>query len=118
MRKKYYIKKILFLTIWFAAFFGLIFAAIRNDVELRNMLAEDDFPRYLEGAPEEISFPININTATIRELKKLDGIGDTKAREIISYREKNGGFSAVEELLNVKGIGESTLENIRDYVTV
>lgn len=61
---------------------------------------------------------ININTATRRELQKLEGIGETKARAIIDYREQNGEFSSVDELVNVSGIGEKTLEKIRANITV
>ena len=61
---------------------------------------------------------ININTADTRELIKLSGIGEVKAAAIVAYREEHGAFSSVEELLNVKGIGEKTLEKIRGYVTV
>ena len=61
---------------------------------------------------------ININTADTRELIKLSGIGEVKAAAIVAYREEHGAFSSVEELMNVKGIGEKTLEKIRGYVTV
>lgn len=61
---------------------------------------------------------ININTATRRELQKLVGIGEVKARAIIEYRERNGEFSSVDELVNVSGIGEKTLEKIRADITV
>jgi comEA protein len=59
---------------------------------------------------------INLNTATSAELQTLNGIGETYAGRIIEYREANGGFDSIEELLNVKGIGEKRLENIRPYI--
>jgi len=61
---------------------------------------------------------ININTADVDELVKLPGIGPTKARSIIDYRNKNGKFSSVDDLLNIKGIGEKTLEKLRNSVTI
>lgn len=61
---------------------------------------------------------ININEASAGELVKLNGIGETKAAAIIQYRNENGGFKSVDELINVSGIGEKTLEKIRDFVTV
>ena len=61
---------------------------------------------------------ININTANKSQLETLPGIGNVKAQSIISHREKNGPFRSIEELLNVNGIGEKTLDVIRELVTV
>ena len=61
---------------------------------------------------------ININTATIAELTRLSGIGEVKAQAIVDYREQNGQFKSVDELINVPGIGEKTLEKIRVQCTV
>lgn len=69
-------------------------------------------------AEEPTSSKININTASAEQLKMLDGIGDVKAKAIVEYREKNGGFKSVDELDNVKGIGKATLDKLRDQITV
>jgi competence protein ComEA len=61
---------------------------------------------------------ININTADAATLATIDGVGDAKAAEIISYREQNGPFKSIDDLLNVKGIGESILDQNRDKLTV
>lgn len=61
---------------------------------------------------------ININQATAEELTTLSGIGDSKAKAIVEYREKNGMFSTIEDLKNVNGIGEATFENIKSQITV
>ena len=61
---------------------------------------------------------ININTATASQLTALNGIGETKAAAIVEYREQHGRFTSVDELLNVRGIGEKTLANIRGQITV
>ena len=61
---------------------------------------------------------ININTATSQELQTLRGIGPAMAQRIIEYRQTSGRFSTVDDLTNVKGIGEKTLEKIRDSITV
>ncbi len=59
---------------------------------------------------------ININTAGSSKLQQLDGIGPAYADRIIEYREANGGFDSIDELVNVKGIGEKRLENIRPFI--
>ena len=62
---------------------------------------------------------ININTATAEELAKyLPGIGEALSNYIVEYREENGSFNSIDELLNVKGIGENRLKVITPYVTV
>lgn len=61
---------------------------------------------------------LNLNTAASEELQKLDGIGPETAGNIIEYRTVNRGFRNVEELLEVSGIGEKKLENIRSYIYV
>lgn len=61
---------------------------------------------------------ININTATLEELQTLSGVGEGKAKAIISYREENGNFSSIEDILNVSGIGESIYEKIKNNITV
>lgn len=69
-------------------------------------------------SPEEQTRKININSATAAELDSLSGIGPTKAQAIIDYRNQNGPFRTIDDLLNVPGIGPKTLETIRDQITV
>lgn len=67
---------------------------------------------------EESSDKINLNTATLAELQTISGIGAKRAQDIIDYRDANGGFSSVDDLANVSGIGEKTLEKLKSEVTV
>ncbi|MBE7033580.1 MAG: ComEA family DNA-binding protein [Ruminococcaceae bacterium] len=61
---------------------------------------------------------ININTADMYQLCKLDGIGEATATDIIEYRNKNGPFKNIQQIKNVKGIGDSKFNNIKDKITV
>ncbi len=61
---------------------------------------------------------ININLATQAELENLPGVGASTAAKIIDYREKNGDFKKVEDIMNVSGIGEAKFNSIKDYITV
>jgi competence protein ComEA len=61
---------------------------------------------------------ININTASLSDLKTLTGIGDVKAKAIIDYRNTHGAFLSIEEIMNVKGIGEATFNGIKDFIRV
>ena len=61
---------------------------------------------------------IDLNRATQAELERLEGIGEAKARDILAWRRAHGPFRSVEELTRVDGIGETTLENLRPYLTV
>ena len=61
---------------------------------------------------------ININQADKTMLMTLSGIGETRAEAIVAYRQKNGGFSTIEELMQVEGIKEKTYEKLKDKITV
>ena len=73
-----------------------------------------------EGTPSSVlgSDLVNINTASLDELDKLPGIGPTTAQKIIDYRNKNGPFARIEDIVNVSGIGSATYEEIKDLLTV
>ena len=71
-----------------------------------------------ETKEQKVTFPVNINTASARELEALPGIGEVLAQRIIDYRNAHGSFSSVDELIRVKGIGEKTLAKLKPYATV
>ena len=69
--------------------------------------------------PTQVQGPIDLNTATTKDLEKLPGIGEHLARSIIASRNARGGrFHSVDELLKIDGIGDKTLEKIKPYVYV
>jgi competence protein ComEA len=62
--------------------------------------------------------PVDLNTASAAQLASLPGIGVVTAERIIEYRDKNGGFRKVEELMNVRGVGEKSFLKLKPIVTV
>lgn len=67
----------------------------------------------------EIEFgKVNLNTATANQLQRLDSIGEKKASDIIAYREQNGPFKTIEDIMNVTGIGQKVFEKIKDDIEV
>jgi competence protein ComEA len=69
-----------------------------------------------EDASPQLVGTVNINTATPEQLELLPGIGEVRARAVISMRKQRGGFKSVDELTEVKGIGEAALERLRPFV--
>lgn len=65
-----------------------------------------------------VSYPLNLNTCTAEELMTISGIGEVKASAIIEYREYLGGYTSVEQIKNIKGIGDKVYEKISPYLTV
>jgi competence protein ComEA len=62
--------------------------------------------------------PVNLNTANQAQLEALPGIGPKVALRIIEFRQKNGGFKKVEDLMNVKGIGEKSFLKLKAHITL
>ncbi len=87
-----------------------------SDVNSDTPILSDSVVQLLPSSPENTL--ININTASSELLQTLSGIGEVKAQAIIDYRTSNGNFTSVEQLLNVKGIGEKTLDKIKGYICV
>jgi competence protein ComEA len=110
---------------------GFLAEAEKSTINLAALLEDGeklDIP-FMEGAspvlttlePEVVTTTtelIDINTASGPELEELPGIGPTTAQKIIEYREQNGPFLAIEDIINVSGIGPGTFERIKDLITV
>lgn len=92
---------------------------IKNDALITNeKKSEISINSDIESSFNELNNNlININSATINELLTINGIGESKAEAIISYRSKNK-FNSIEDIKNVSGIGESLFEKIKDKITV
>ena len=126
--KKQKIPIMVLTTCVFAAFIFGFFAGRnlnRTPVQIRTLASIETAPAEApetEGSTASAeatpSAPLNINTATAQQLEALPGIGPTYAQRIIDYRDANGPFTAVSQLLNVSGIGEKRLAAIWDYITI
>ena len=77
-------------------------------------------PRQAQDAarPSRTAAPLNLNTATADELEALPGIGPATATRILEYRQKNGPFKKIEDLMNIKGIGEKSFLKLKPLLSV
>jgi len=94
---------------------GSITAPVRQTEPAQPDAAELAFP---EEAEPEISYPLDLNAATVEELETLPGVGAILAERIISYREAVGGFQTLEELQQVNGIGSGIYSQIAPYLFI
>ena len=80
--------------------------------------AQGNSQRASASASAPAPAPINLNTATAAQLETLPGIGKSTAERILEYRQKNGSFKKVEDLMNVRGVGEKSFLKLKPLVTV
>jgi competence protein ComEA len=82
------------------------------------VLAQQTPPATPPKTVSQSQSPVNLNTATKADLEKLPGIGPSMAQRILDYRQKNGSFKKVEELMNIQGIGEKSFLKLKALVVV
>jgi len=75
-------------------------------------------PKAAATATVTATAPVNLNTATAEQLATIPGVGPRMAERIIDYRQKNGGFKKVEDLMNVSGVGEKSFLKMKPLITV
>ena len=80
-------------------------------------IAANALPALADGEPR-LTGTVNVNTASVEELQLLPGIGESRAEALVAERKRRGGFKQVQDLLEVKGIGESSLERLKPHVAV
>lgn len=95
---------------------GTLVERLEKDAFMMETVATEDAVSYQSGSEEEIDGKININSAGSVELEKLDGIGAALAQRIIDYREENGPYISVEEIMKVSGISEKKFEAIKNSI--
>ena len=91
---------------------------IKNDACINTEVNDKKEENNKSSSESNYSGLININTATLEELLTLTGIGESKAKKIIEYREKNGNFEKIEDIMNVSGIGQALYDDIKENITV
>ena len=101
-------------------------AEVLSDGQLIKILTKEEALAVAEGGTSQVQDAaetvsdgrINLNTATVSELTTLPGIGESKAEAIIAYREEQGGFSSIEEIMNIAGIKDGIFQRIKEKIKI
>ena len=101
-----------------AAQASLNLAQVISDEEQIGILTQDEAAEKASQEREQAAGIVNLNTASKEQLMTLTGIGESRAEDILRYRQESGGFQAIEEIMNVPGIKESAYLKIKDSITV
>ncbi len=99
---------------------GLDLNASDDEINYQKIISSNTeiYIPFITDEIDQVKLLVNINEATFSELLEIPYMTETKAANLIIYREQHGAFSSIDELINVKYIGNATLENIKDYITV
>jgi competence protein ComEA len=96
-----------------AAIFGIAVSAVAVSAQNKGTT-----PKAAAAVTATATAPVNLNTATAEQLATIPGVGPKMAERIIDYRQKNGGFKKVEDLMNVSGVGEKSFLKMKPLITV
>lgn len=96
----------------------LVYIANKNDINKEAKNIDSEITISQKKDKQMMDKKVNINSAALEELKTLNGIGDSKAKSIIEYREQNGTFKSIEDIKNVTGIGEKMFEKIKEQIEI
>ncbi len=77
-----------------------------------------EWPGPVQEQNQNAPKPVDVNTATAEELQSVPGIGETLAKRIVEFRQEHGPFEKVDDLLNVRGIGVTSLDKLRPFLTI
>lgn len=97
---------------------GLAVEHFEKDAFIMETVATEDSIPYKSDLKDSADGKININSASAKQLAKLKGIGEKMSERIIKYRQDNGPFMSIEEIMKVSGISEKKFEDIKDYISI
>ena len=83
-----------------------------------NDFAQQTLENEEEKTALNVEYPLDLNTATVEELMSVNGIGESRARAIVAYRDKIGSYTSVEQLKDIEGFGDSLYSKVAAYFTV
>ena len=100
------------MRILMAAILGIAVSAAAANAQSKST------PKAAGAATATAAAPVNLNTATAEQLATIPGVGPKMAERIIEYRQKNGGFKKIEDLMNVSGVGEKSFLKMKPLITL
>ena len=97
----------------------MFYVPTKEEAEEREISGlENSFGQSDLANANDTSGKVNLNTATLEQLMEIPGIGESKAKAILAYREEHGGFSSVEEVMQIEGIKEGVFSKMKEYIVV